>query len=97
MIMPVFNLEVSDLFIVKRCNKCKMDHAPVRDCIDSEGNKMYFDAVVLRKNTAVVLYNDTPEAVKDYLENSTEPYDNIRVIRGENLVTYEIPDYLNIK
>jgi hypothetical protein len=91
----MFNLEVSEFFVVSYCNRCKTDHAPIRDCVDSEGSKMYFDAVVFRKNIAIVLFNGTPEETKEYLRDVQAPHDDIRVIRGENLKTYEVPDYLN--
>lgn len=57
---------------------------------------MYFDAV-LRKNTNIVLFNGTPEETREYLKKVAEAdQDKLIVIRGVDLISYSVSEYLEL-
>lgn len=90
----MFKLEVPDIFLNANCPRCKMRHAPIRDCVDKEGNKLYFDAVLLN-GSQIVAFNGTPEETKKYLLSlDQEDRNKVRVIEGLTLQTMDVEDYL---
>ena len=92
----MFKIEIPKEFLNANCPKCKMRHAPVRDCIDSEGNTLYFDAV-FRKGSRVVVFNGTPGETNMYLRAlDEEERKKLFVIQGKDLEEYEVDVYLSM-
>lgn len=92
----MYRIEIPKEFNAVNCSKCKMRHAPIRDCIDSEGNKMYFDAV-LYKDSRMVLFNGTPDQTYAYLRTlNEEDRKKLTVFQGRDLGEYEVDVYLSM-
>lgn len=88
-------LEVPNIFLVDDCKKCRYRHAPIRDCVDPEGNKLYFDAVLL-KGTRVILFNGTPDETVAYLRGLDKTdQETLVVIEGLTLITKSVEEYLS--
>lgn len=92
----MFQIEIPSEFLNADCTKCKIRHAPIRDCVDSEGNRMYFDAVLL-KGSRIVVFNGTPAETVNYLRSLDEDdRKKLIVYQGIDLAEYTVDVYLSM-
>jgi hypothetical protein len=88
-------LQIPNIFLVADCKNCRTRHAPIRDCPDSKGTMMYFDAVLL-DGSRIVLFNGTPDETLEYVLSLNMPdREKVHVMDGKTLSYYTAQEYID--